>query len=154
MPVPYAKLDDPQTLNLYSYVYNNPLSGIDMDGHDGCAVEGIGVNCGALNEGAERQLTQLEQTSQRMLNDSMMASMRATGSFKQTKSGGSTPTDRTPYRFVLMPGSENHGSYSYFFYQLENQQGQALKGGGYSVKEHVNTILDRGLQVPLTTSED
>jgi RHS repeat-associated protein len=34
-PVPYAKLDDPQTLNLYSYVYNNPLSRTDPDGHDG-----------------------------------------------------------------------------------------------------------------------
>jgi len=33
-PVPYAKLDDPQTLNLYSYVQNNPLSRADADGHD------------------------------------------------------------------------------------------------------------------------
>ncbi len=33
-PVPYAKLDDPQTLNLYSYVRNNPLSRVDPDGHD------------------------------------------------------------------------------------------------------------------------
>lgn len=32
-PVPYAKLDDPQSLNLYSYVGNNPLSGVDPDGH-------------------------------------------------------------------------------------------------------------------------
>jgi len=32
-PVPYAKLDNPQTLNLYSYVQNNPLSRIDSDGH-------------------------------------------------------------------------------------------------------------------------
>jgi hypothetical protein len=33
-PVPYAKLDNPQTLNLYSYVQNNPLIRIDEDGHD------------------------------------------------------------------------------------------------------------------------
>jgi RHS repeat-associated protein len=33
-PVPYAKLGDPQTLNLYGYVKNNPLSRIDPDGHD------------------------------------------------------------------------------------------------------------------------
>jgi RHS repeat-associated protein len=33
MPVPYAKLDDPQSLNLYSYVRNNPLSKADPDGH-------------------------------------------------------------------------------------------------------------------------
>ena len=33
MPVPYAKLDNPQSLNLYSYVWNNPLSRNDPDGH-------------------------------------------------------------------------------------------------------------------------
>jgi hypothetical protein len=32
-PIPYAKLDDPQTLNLYSYVQNNPLTRVDADGH-------------------------------------------------------------------------------------------------------------------------
>jgi len=32
-PVPYAKLTDPQSLNLYSYVRNNPLSATDADGH-------------------------------------------------------------------------------------------------------------------------
>jgi RHS repeat-associated protein len=40
MPVPYAKLDNPQSLNLYSYVWNNPLSRNDPDGHtvpDSCA---------------------------------------------------------------------------------------------------------------------
>lgn len=33
--VPYANFGDPQTLNLYAYVSNNPNTGIDMDGHDG-----------------------------------------------------------------------------------------------------------------------
>ena len=32
-PVPYAKLDDPQTLNLYDYVRNNPVTRVDADGH-------------------------------------------------------------------------------------------------------------------------
>ena len=32
-PVPYAKLDNPQTLNLYAYMRNNPLGGVDPDGH-------------------------------------------------------------------------------------------------------------------------
>ena len=31
--VPYAKLDNPQSLNLYSYVLNNPTTNIDADGH-------------------------------------------------------------------------------------------------------------------------
>jgi RHS repeat-associated protein len=38
-PVPYANLYDPQSLNLYSYVLNNPLNRVDADGH--CS----GVNC-------------------------------------------------------------------------------------------------------------
>lgn len=32
-PVPYATLSNPQSLNLYSYVLNNPLSKPDLDGH-------------------------------------------------------------------------------------------------------------------------
>ena len=32
-PVPYAKLDDPQSLNLYAYVDNNPTTRFDPDGH-------------------------------------------------------------------------------------------------------------------------
>jgi RHS repeat-associated protein len=39
-PVPYAKLDDPQSLNLYSYVRNNPLSRVDKDGH--CSSPSVG----------------------------------------------------------------------------------------------------------------
>jgi hypothetical protein len=34
-PVPYAKLDNPQSLNLYAYVRNNPVAGVDADGHCG-----------------------------------------------------------------------------------------------------------------------
>ena len=33
-PVPYAKIDNPQSLNLYTYVQNNPLTMRDADGHD------------------------------------------------------------------------------------------------------------------------
>ena len=35
-PVPYARLGNPQSLNLYSYGYNNPLRVVDIDGHDAC----------------------------------------------------------------------------------------------------------------------
>ena len=34
-PVPYADLSDPQTINLYAYLRNNPLRGRDSDGHCG-----------------------------------------------------------------------------------------------------------------------
>jgi RHS repeat-associated protein len=43
-PVPYANFTNPQTLNLYGYVKNNPLSSTDPDGHcdpgsPGCALQ-------------------------------------------------------------------------------------------------------------------
>jgi len=44
--VPYADFSDPQTLNLYSYVRNNPLSHADADGHcaeDFCIGEALAV---------------------------------------------------------------------------------------------------------------
>ncbi|MFZ0731012.1 MAG: RHS repeat-associated core domain-containing protein, partial [Candidatus Sulfotelmatobacter sp.] len=42
-PVPYAKMDNPQTLNLYAYVLNNPMTGRDPDGH--VCIFGIGNTC-------------------------------------------------------------------------------------------------------------
>ena len=45
-PVPYADLANPQSLNLYSYVRNNPLSRIDPDGHIDCSGKNAqGVGC-------------------------------------------------------------------------------------------------------------
>lgn len=38
--VPYANLSDPQSLNLYSFVLNNPLSKFDPNGHDWFNVDG------------------------------------------------------------------------------------------------------------------
>lgn len=39
-PVPYAKLGDPQSLNLYDYMLNNPLGGVDADGHSTLVFDG------------------------------------------------------------------------------------------------------------------
>jgi RHS repeat-associated protein len=52
-PVPYAKLTNPQSLNLFAFVGNNPLSHVDVDGHaplswggfEDCSLRGdCGVN--------------------------------------------------------------------------------------------------------------
>lgn len=42
-PIPYAELTDPQSLNLYAYVRNNPLKNRDLDGH--WCVIGVGTTC-------------------------------------------------------------------------------------------------------------
>jgi RHS repeat-associated protein len=55
-PLPYADITDPQTLNKYAYVRNNPLRYTDPDGHcveDFCVVEG-GV---ALAAGSSAELS-------------------------------------------------------------------------------------------------
>jgi RHS repeat-associated protein len=42
-PVPYADFSNPQTLNEYSYVLNNPLGNRDAEGH--VCIFGIGNTC-------------------------------------------------------------------------------------------------------------
>ncbi len=45
--VPYSDLSDPQSLNLYAYVQNNPLSRFDSDGHD--CVNGSNASNGSIS---------------------------------------------------------------------------------------------------------
>ena len=47
--VPYAVLDDPQSLNLYAYVRNNPLNKTDPSGHYIC--NGTQAQCQAIADG-------------------------------------------------------------------------------------------------------
>ena len=42
-PVPYAQLDNQQSLNLYAYVRNNPMTNRDFDGH--WCIAGHGSTC-------------------------------------------------------------------------------------------------------------
>ena len=43
-PVPYADYDDPQGLNLYAYVGNNPLKSVDSEGHYSCDPDSYSTN--------------------------------------------------------------------------------------------------------------
>jgi hypothetical protein len=63
--VPYAKFGDPQSLNLYSYVYNNPLGGIDPDGHDSIEGLDLGVNITFIGDhGYYNQMNAAETTAE------------------------------------------------------------------------------------------
>lgn len=46
-PVPYADFEDPQSLNQYGYVRNNPMSQVDKDGHDPLIGGILGAGAGA-----------------------------------------------------------------------------------------------------------
>ena len=75
-PVPYANLGNPQTLNLYAYVANNPLSRSDLDGHNwwdklknlfgdaGCWCEGEKAESAALRNLYAEQRRQQEEVRQ------------------------------------------------------------------------------------------
>ncbi|HTV54196.1 MAG TPA: RHS repeat-associated core domain-containing protein [Terriglobia bacterium] len=65
--LPYATFEDPQTLNLYSYVRNNPLSITDPDGHNVrvCADNGSGgQNCVDMSDDAYQNLLKQQQGQQ------------------------------------------------------------------------------------------
>ncbi len=47
--VPYSSLDNPQSLNLYGYVLNNPLSKSDPNGHEDCCDFAKGVVQGLVS---------------------------------------------------------------------------------------------------------
>lgn len=70
--VPYASLGDPQSLNLYAYVRNNPLSRTDLDGHWDCSGKNAsGIGCQFIAKwNAVRGIAQgLTGTGAQLLND-------------------------------------------------------------------------------------
>ena len=98
-PVPYAQLDDPQSLNLYAYVGNNPLDRIDADGHAPMSWGGFGscgsgygaVGCGAGSQTAADMAQQSAFNAQQTAQD-------------QNRSGASTSDPSAPQ----VPGSPIH----------------------------------------------
>ena len=75
-PVPYADISDPQTLNKYGYVRDNPLRYIDPDGHHNqCNHEANGDCTKHTKNVAQKQNTQEHQQYQQELkqHDQQMA---------------------------------------------------------------------------------
>jgi hypothetical protein len=74
--VPYAVFGDPQSLNLYGYVRNDPVSIADADGHT-CAGNGpgnssVGIGCNPVAEaGLQAQKDQAAQAGQTRRNDGL-----------------------------------------------------------------------------------
>jgi RHS repeat-associated protein len=85
-PAPYAQLSDPQSLNLYSYVRNNPTIRIDPDGH-GC--NGWGCLEEAETEAAkELDKTEAQQKADALKKEAAQPAAQQT-SEKNTTSGSS-----------------------------------------------------------------
>ncbi|WP_420239026.1 RHS repeat-associated core domain-containing protein [Telmatobacter bradus] len=70
-PVPYAKMDNPQSLNLYVYVLNNPLRSFDADGHEGAdGQNGSGLNGGSSCPDPQNNPCNVDQKKQSDLQKS------------------------------------------------------------------------------------
>jgi RHS repeat-associated protein len=76
-PVPYARLDDPQSLNLYSYVRNSPLLRTDPDGHQD-------PDCGCQQITDQQVINAFNQASLWLLNNTIEG---AVGIFKTVTTG-------------------------------------------------------------------
>jgi RHS repeat-associated protein len=116
-PVPYAKLDNPQTLNLYAYVANNPLAGVDADGHQSCS-DAPGV-CGAMTEAvghganandvmdAAQQATQpLSDASERAIQNSPLTGTQA-GAFEKAVTSAGAANLVNPNTLVGLASKES-----------------------------------------------
>jgi RHS repeat-associated protein len=79
-PVPYARLDNPQTLNLYAYLRNNPLAGVDADGHCGSDTP----NCQKL---ATNPVSNVSPATKQAINNSVKASNSPSAAAGDQKGG-------------------------------------------------------------------
>jgi RHS repeat-associated protein len=64
-PIPYAQMGDPQSLNLYAYVRNNPIIHVDLDGHQNpCNPNDWGCNSWSPNSAQSNALRAAQQPAQ------------------------------------------------------------------------------------------
>ena len=144
-PVPYAKLDNPQSLNLYAYVGNNPLSGVDPDGHFNL-FSGLAALWGAItgNEGGKNQ-PGIEE----------FAAANSGGAQQQAPNPQDKKSKITAKAVISgHPTPAANGASNYYHYQIENAAGKKLKGNGYATEEHIKVLVVEGnVQIPNQTSE-
>jgi RHS repeat-associated protein len=93
-PVPYAELDNPQTLNLYSYVQNNPLSRTDPFGHASDPCNGD-PNCVTVTADGPAMIPLLEAGGHHFVDQSLIRAKDAwnslSGQFFRRWSTGKLP---------------------------------------------------------------
>jgi RHS repeat-associated protein len=83
--VPYSDLDNPQSLNLYGYVNNNPLSKVDKDGHDAGVIEAL--LAGAAVVGVTEHLVLAHQRAKNIAADQELLNT----DYQIVRTGGQQP---------------------------------------------------------------
>jgi RHS repeat-associated protein len=121
-PVPYADLEDPQSLNLYSYVRNNPLGKADLDGHTGCcdlehAIEEVDRVAGPLINSvfsaSEKASTTIVGTAAGVVGFVFTATAHTASegqdTIHQTGNNGEKPSDPEPQTSTNGAGARSGG---------------------------------------------
>jgi RHS repeat-associated protein len=98
VPIPYAELHNPQTLNLYGYGLNNPLSGSDLDGHatidcSGDKAQLIGCQTIAKWNAEHGQSTNTQEKKGLTLNPGKPLTDRLTATVQKVGNGLSAVSD-------------------------------------------------------------
>lgn len=134
-PVPYAKMDDPQTLNLYSYVRSCPVCGADTDGHVGPVKPGLD-ELGSMLDGQTGgnddplMLTaagQAERASERGADPHLSAQQTKTDNLSNVVENETSSLKPDPNAKPGQPGS------------VEN-----LAAGQLAIAEIANRVIDAG----------
>jgi RHS repeat-associated protein len=178
-PVPYADLSNPQTLNLYAYLLNNPLGHADIDGHEDLlemakryltamfqpvsgveAVTNPGVSSSPSsfgmsdNEMASRFTQQAGKTMGTLSNLLNMADPTGIGSVVNSamleKSVGGT---LLAMGMALLPGGEAERAASNFgfksFESMGSVVGGELAGGGTALVGFAKSGSDFGVNISM-----
>ena len=135
--VPWADFENPQSLNLYSYVGNNPLTGTDDDGHDYYLMGGSqcgqnGINCDqqgyVLGADGNRSVV----TDQALANGTYGANFDSNGNLTSITTGQGTfgaqffdASPNTPS--AIVPADEPISGWSQSFIQQTNAYNQGAK---------------------------
>lgn len=120
-PVPYAQYGDPQTLNLYSYVLNNPIRRSDPDGHflNGGSYCVGNPDTGDSSEGCDAQEAEVYREAEQQTRRATAADTEKTAAQQQygRQPDGSYKADPAEVQAaikagkpILEPGNPDHKS--------------------------------------------
>jgi hypothetical protein len=155
--VPWADYENPQSLNLYAYVLNNPLTGVDDDGHDVqvCSADSNGNKQCAIVSNDQYQAAQQATNAQGILNVPSLTNVGANGTSNITDSSGNTVGTATYVPNSGLDFYSNQGAYA----QLSNTSNvvttvTAIYAGAYGAVGLGTVAADVAIGSELTTLGD
>jgi RHS repeat-associated protein len=183
-PVPYASIGFPQSLNLYAYAENNPVTLADASGHCSDASDpGASQNTcpnydpnaapGSSGEGSDHRTDQgyylqyshsgSQATGEAEYEQDQVAQLEAAGlspsqivmpSGNYASGVSAAGADVTPSKLDIDYSQTVKGKYSSTFYYRLENAEGQMLVGRYQLKEHNVKDFDYGAQLTLKTSND